>query len=360
MNLAVAGAREPLDELFQDVVMDPPSASVPDAIVVEQLAKRYPDGTEAVRGVSFRVKQGEFYGILGPNGAGKSTTIGMLGTLVRPTSGRALVAGVDVAAHPRQVESLIGFAMQEVGVDDLATGQELLVLQARLNGLSRRESERRARLLLDLVDLGDAAGKRMGAYSGGMKRRVDLASALIHMPPILFLDEPTEGLDPRGRVAIWETLQRLNEELAVTVVLTTHYMEEADRLCDRIGIIDEGRIVLEGSPDELKASVGSQSLILSYGSEASPQTLALARAALSGRSDIRDVIAMNGTFSVYVEDAARLAPELLRMLEQEGAPPKALSIKQPTLEDVYLRYTGRTFEKAEAGQENTDQRSDRT
>lgn len=350
-------AREPLDELFENVAVSAPPASATDAIVVEQLAKRYSDGTEAVRGVSFRVKRGEFYGILGPNGAGKSTTIGMLGTLVRPTGGRALVAGLDVAEHPRRVQSLIGFAMQEVGVDDLATGQEFLVLQGRLNGLSRRESERRAELLLRLVDLGDAGGKRLGAYSGGMKRRVDLASALIHMPPILFLDEPTEGLDPRGRVAIWEAMQRLNEELAITVVLTTHYMEEADRLCDRIGIIDQGRIVLEGTPDELKASVGSQSLILSYGSEAPPQTLALARAALTDRSDVRDVVATDGHFSVYVEDAARLAPELLRALEREGAAPKALSIKQPTLEDVYLRYTGRTFEGAEADPDNTDQRS---
>jgi ABC-2 type transport system ATP-binding protein len=353
-------AREPLDELFREVAIDPLPPSTPDAIVVENLAKRYPDGTEAVRGISFRVRRGEFYGILGPNGAGKSTTISMLGTLVRPASGRALVAGVDVAEYPRRVQSQIGFAMQEVGVDDLATGLEFLVLQGRLNGLPRRESEKRAHLLLRLVDMQDAAGKRMGVYSGGMKRRADLASALIHMPPILFLDEPTEGLDPRGRVAIWETLRRLNKEHAITVVLTTHYMEEADRLCDRIGIIDQGRIVLEGTPEELKASVGGQSLILSYGSEASGQTLALARAALIGRPDVRDVVATNGHFSVFVEDAARLAPELLRILEREDAAPKAISIKQPTLEDVYLRYTGRTFERAESTSPNRAQRSDRT
>jgi ABC-2 type transport system ATP-binding protein len=249
-----------LDELFTDVVARAESPSDSDAIVVEGLSKVYPNGAEAVRGISFRVGRGEVYGILGPNGAGKSTTIGILGTLVRSTGGRALVSGIDVAQAPRRVQSQIGFAMQEVGVDDLATGREFLVLQGRLNGLGAAEAERRAGLLLRLVDLEDAAEKRMGGYSGGMKRRADLASALIHMPPVLFLDEPTEGLDPRGRVAIWETLNRLKRELSITVVLTTHYMDEADRLCDRIGIIDRGRIVTEGTPQELKASVAGPSL----------------------------------------------------------------------------------------------------
>lgn len=351
----MTAVREPLEELLEDVPLHPAPASAPEAIVVEDLAKRYANGTEAVRGISFRVMTGEFFGILGPNGAGKSTTIGVLGTLVRPTSGRALVAGVDVAARPKEVRGQIGFAMQEVGVDDLATSQEFLILQGRLNGLSKREARRRARALLRLVDLEDSADKRMGAYSGGMKRRVDLASALIHMPPILFLDEPTEGLDPRGRVAIWETLQRLNEAFAITVVLTTHYMDEADRLCDRIGIIDQGRIVVEGTPAQLKASGGSQSLLLSYGPEVSPETLALVRASLVERSDVRDVVATDGHFSVYVDDAARLAPELLRILEQKGAAPNALAIEQPTLEDVYLRYTGRTFQNAETHPGNDDQ-----
>jgi ABC-2 type transport system ATP-binding protein len=225
-----------------------------DAIVVEALAKRYPNGTEAVCGLSFSVRAGEVFGILGPNGAGKSTTIGMLGTLVAPTGGRASVAGRDVVADRRGVRRRIGFAMQEVGVDELATGRELLVLHGRLHGLSRREGARRAGLLLDLVGLGDAAHARMGDYSGGMKRRVDLASALIHLPQVLFLDEPTEGLDPHGRTAIWEMLARLNEALDMTVVLTTHYMEEADRLGDRIAIVDHGRIVVSGTPGELKAA----------------------------------------------------------------------------------------------------------
>jgi len=324
-----------------------PPASPGDAIVVENIGKRYPNGTEAVQGISFRVRQGDFFGILGPNGAGKSTTIGILGTLVKPTSGRALVGGVDVARHPEHVRPHIGFAMQEVGVDALATGREFLVLQGRLQGLTRATAARRAGVLLDLVGLVDDANKRLGAYSGGMKRRIDLASALIHLPAVLFLDEPTEGLDPRARTLMWGVLRGLNESLGVTVVLTTHYMEEADQLCDRIAIIDRGRIVAEDTPAELKASVGSQSLVLTYGSDAATATLAQARAALLGHPEIQDVVLSSGAVSVYIDDPASFAPEILRVLEREGAPPRALSIRQPTLEDVYLRYTGRNFEYAE-------------
>jgi ABC-2 type transport system ATP-binding protein len=323
-----------------------------DAILVERLAKTYPNGTEAVRGISFRVRSGDFYGILGPNGAGKSTTIGMLGTLVKPTAGRATIAGFDVAARADAVRRRIGVAMQEVGVDDVATGREFLILQGRLQGLARGEAARRAHILLRVVDLEHAADERVGTYSGGMKRRIDLASAIIHLPPILFLDEPTEGLDPRARVAIWQTLERLNQMLGMTIVLTTHYMEEADRLCDRIGIIDQGRIVVEGTPGELKASIGRQSLLLRYGRESSPEALAHARAVLQAQSEVHAVLASDGDLSAEVEDAAALAPKLLRILELAGTAPRALSIKQPTLEDVYLRYTGRSFESAEMGSED--------
>ncbi len=249
-----------LDELVQlkrDVNAAPPGH---DAIVVESLGKTYPNGTEAVRGVSFRVAAGECYGLLGPNGAGKSTTVGMLGTLVRPTSGRATVAGFDVVAQPREVRRRIGFAMQEVGVDAFATARELLVLQGRLHGLARAEATLQAGILLAMVDLADVADKRLGEFSGGMQRRVDLAAALMHLPQVVFLDEPTEGLDPRARAAIWDALDSLRQHLGVTVVLTTHYMEEADRLCDRLGIIDHGRVVAEDKTAALKASVGSDSL----------------------------------------------------------------------------------------------------
>ena len=255
------GLERLLDELAQ------PTAGLDDrlydrgvAIVADDLSKTYPDGTEAVRGVSIRVAAGECYGLLGPNGAGKSTTVGMLGTLVRPTSGRARVAGFDVVARPREARRRIGFAMQEVGVDPLATARELLILQGRLHGLPRSESAHRAELLLAMVDLAEAANKRLGELSGGLQRRVDLAAALMHLPSIVFLDEPTEGLDPRARSALWETLDQLRQRVGLTVVLTTHYMDEADRLCDRLGIIDQGRVVAEGTPAALKASVASDSL----------------------------------------------------------------------------------------------------
>jgi ABC-2 type transport system ATP-binding protein len=247
-----------LDELVR--LSPAPVDRTAGAIVVEDLRKTYPDGTEAVRGVTLHVDAGECYGLLGPNGAGKSTTVGMLGTLVRPTSGRAIVAGFDVVAQPREVRRRIGFAMQDVGVDAYATARELLVLQGRLHGLRRAESARRARLLLAMVDLADVADKRLGEFSGGMQRRVDLAASLVHLPAVVFLDEPTEGLDPRARATIWDTLDRLRAHLGVTVVLTTHYMAEADRLCDRLGIIDRGSIVGEGTPAALKASVASDSL----------------------------------------------------------------------------------------------------
>lgn len=250
-----------LDELMQlTSTCDDAGTAGRHSVVVEDLSKTYADGTEAVRGVSINVAGGECYGLLGPNGAGKSTTVGMLGTLVRPTSGRAMVAGFDVVAEPREVRRRIGVAMQEAGVDPFATARELLVLQGRLHGLRRADAVNRARLLLAMVDLADVADTRLGEFSGGMQRRVDLAASLVHLPAVVFLDEPTEGLDPRARAALWDALDRLREHLGVTVVLSTHYMEEADRLCDRLGVIDRGRVVIEGTPAALKASVGAGSL----------------------------------------------------------------------------------------------------
>ena len=235
----------------------PDHAPGQDAIVLERLSKTYPDGTQAVRGLSLRVAAGECYGILGPNGAGKSTTIGMLGTLVKPTGGRARVAGFDVVTQPVEVRRRIGFAMQQVGVDEFATASELVVLQGRLHGLGKQEARKRAALLLEAMDLDEVAGSRLGRLSGGTRRRVDLAASLVHLPPVLFLDEPTEGLDPRSRAGIWDALERLRRELGVTVVLSTHFMDEGDRLCDRIAIIDRGSIVVEGAPEVLKARAGA-------------------------------------------------------------------------------------------------------
>jgi ABC-2 type transport system ATP-binding protein len=278
-------ATRALDELVRDAARSRSlnGGLVEDAIVLEDLAKTYPDGTEAVRGISLRVGTGESYGILGPNGAGKSTTIGMLGTLVRPTGGHARVAGFDVAADPVEVRRRIGFAMQQAGVDDFATASELMVLQGRLHGLGRHEAITRAGLLLGVMELEQVAGRRLAALSGGTKRRVDLAASLMHLPPIVFLDEPTEGLDPRSRSGVWATLDHLRRQLGITLVLTTHYMDEGDRLCDRIGIIDSGTLVVEGTPQALKATIA-------------------------------------------------------------GPAPRRLAITQPTLEDVYLHYTGRPLD----------------
>jgi ABC-2 type transport system ATP-binding protein len=229
--------------------------SVLDTIRVEHLAKTYPDGTQAVRGISLSVASGDAYGILGPNGAGKSTLLGMLGTLVRPTTGSARVAGFDVVADRLEVRRRVGFALQQAGVDGFATPLELLVLQGRPHGLTKAEALRRAKLLLRRIDLDDVAGKRLATFSGGMQRRVDLAAALMHAPSVVLLDEPTEGLDPRSRAAIWDTLDELRRDLGVALLISTHYMDEADRLCDRVGIVDRGELVAEGTPAALKSTV---------------------------------------------------------------------------------------------------------
>jgi ABC-2 type transport system ATP-binding protein len=232
------------------------AAAAGDAIVLEDLAKTYADGTVAVDGISLRVASGEAYGILGPNGAGKSTTTGMIGTLVRPTRGGARVAGFDVVAEPVEVRRRIGFAMQQAGVDDFATPAELILLQGRLHGLPKREAAARTELLLRALELEEVADRRLAVLSGGTRRRVDVAASLVHLPPVLILDEPTEGLDPRARLRIWDTLDRLRRGLGLTLVLTTHYMDEGERLCDRIAIIDRGRVVAEGTPQALKSLVG--------------------------------------------------------------------------------------------------------
>jgi ABC-2 type transport system ATP-binding protein len=227
------------------------------AVEAEGLVKTYRsrDGTvEAVRGVDLRVEAGEVFGFLGPNGAGKSTTVRMLTTLLSLTSGTARVAGLDVAREPDAVRRRIGVALQEAGLDARQTGRELLVLQGRLFDLSAQESSERAAELLELVELTDAADRRIKGYSGGMKRRLDLASALVHEPEVLFLDEPTTGLDPASRLTVWDEVRRINER-GTTVFLTTQYLEEADQLCDRLAIIDDGRIVREGTPPRLKAEL---------------------------------------------------------------------------------------------------------
>ena len=325
----------------------------PTAIEVDGLAKTYPDGTQAVRSVSFTVQEGEVFGVLGPNGAGKSTLIGMLGTLVEPSQGQGTVAGVDVREDPDQLKPRLGFAMQDVGVDELATGREFLHLQGRLYGLSKQQTRERSDELLAIFDLEDAADRRIESYSGGMQRRVDLAGALIHEPEIVFLDEPTEGLDPRGRREMWHLLEDLNERLGATILLSTHYMEEADALCDRLAIMDEGRIVARGRPEELKATVGPASIQLRWTPERTPEALDEARELIQSRGVAERLQRSGDQLYVYVHDPPRAIPGLLRRLGAADLAPDSLSVEEASLDDVYLAYTGRSLEQAEQAQEGS-------
>jgi len=304
------------------------------SIVVDQLVKRYAGNITAVDGVSFTVEPGEIFGCLGPNGAGKSTTVQVLTTLLMPTSGRVLVAGHDVVREPVAVRWAIGVALQDVGLDPLLTAREILELQARLFRMSARAARRRADELVELVGLADAADRRIGTYSGGMRRRLDLALALVHNPRILFLDEPTTGLDPASRAEVWEEVRRLNAE-GVTVFLTTQYLEEADRLAHRLAIIDHGKIVAEGTPAELKASIGGEAISVSFADRAQ---VARAREALA---DFAERIETTGaTLVVYRERAAAAVPDLVRLLDDAGLAPESIMVAQPTLDDVFLRATG--------------------
>src|SRR6202167_4890995 len=242
-----------LDETTGSVVHEPEVAA--SAVLTRGLVRRF-GSVNAVDGIDFLVRRGEIYGFLGPNGAGKSTAVRVLCTLLRPHEGVAFVAGHDVARHPQAVRLRIGVALQETALDDRQTGRELLHLQGRLYGMTATQVRDRMTAVLDLVDIGDAIDRRIGTYSGGMKRRLDLAAALIHRPEVLFLDEPTTGLDPLSRASVWAEIRRLNAELGMTIFLTTQYLDEADALANRVGIIDQGRVVAEGTAEELKRCIG--------------------------------------------------------------------------------------------------------
>jgi ABC-2 type transport system ATP-binding protein len=309
------------------------------AIEVEELRREFSGGVVAVDGVDLSVAEGEIYAFLGPNGAGKTTTVRVLTTLLRPTDGRARVAGHDVCAEPALVRQAIGVALQEAALDPLMTGRELLRLQATLHALPRDEGQRRAEALLRRVGLLEAADRRVGTYSGGMRRRLDLASALVHEPRVLFLDEPTTGLDPVSRKSIWEEVEKLNRE-GTTVFLTTQYLEEADRLADRVGIIDYGRLVAEDTPRALKSQVGRPhlELVLSDGAgERAAEVLARFGRPLPSK---------DGAVCVELEHgAAEVAPVVLA-LDQAGIAVESLDLVQPTLDDVFVAKTGHRLEGA--------------
>ena len=312
-------------------------------IQVEDLVKVYPGGTRAVDGISFSVEEGGFFGFLGPNGAGKSTTMKILGTLLKQTSGTALVAGYDVNRDPQQVRRVIGFAMQEVGLDDLASGKDFLITQGLLYGLGRKEAVRRAKELLELVALSEVSHRKVGAYSGGMRRRVDLVGALVHNPRVLFLDEPTTGLDPQSRLAIWEHLRDLNGR-GITIFLTTQMMEEADQLCRRIAIIEQGLIAAEGTPAQLKNEVGGDVLTISLAGgsdEEHRRQQEKARALVEERGYVSETFLVDSGLCVNVKNGGEVIPDLLKLLSDNGIGVTNLSLSRPTLDDVFLKYTGR-------------------
>jgi ABC-2 type transport system ATP-binding protein len=317
-----------------------------DAIVAEDLRKRY-KSVQALDGVSFSVREGEVFGLLGPNGAGKSTTVRTLATLTQPDSGRALVAGEDVVRHPNRVRRLIGYIAQDSGVDWEATGRENLMLQGRIHAMAGAPLRMRVDELLELVGLRDAADRVARGYSGGMKRRLDIAIGLVHKPRVLFLDEPTTGLDPEARVAMWVEVERLAEQESLTILLTTHYLEEADRLAERVAIVSRGTVVAEGRPDELKANLRGELV-----------TVELAE--VNGRIDeAADVVRMfDGASEVAIDDryvrarvpnGAQAIPTILSALDSHGFQVASVTTARPSLDDVYLHYTGRDFATEDAG-----------
>jgi len=304
------------------------------AILTHGLMRSF-DGREVVDGLNLEVRQGEIYGFLGPNGAGKSTTVRMLCTLLAPTGGQATVAGHDVAREPGQVRLRIGVALQEAALDPKQTGEELLRLQGRLYGLSRAAIDQRLNELKELVDIGDAVRRPIGTYSGGMRRRLDLAAALVHNPEVLFLDEPTTGLDPVSRARVWEEVRRLNYELGVTIFLTTQYLEEADELADRIGILNAGRLVAEGTPTDLKRRIGNDVIVARIDGD-----VAAAATSLDNLAGVQTVEANDGQLVVTADNGAATVGPIAIALAGSGIAVRDLTLRTPTLDDVFLELTG--------------------
>ena len=315
---------------------------------IKKTFKTKQDTVEAVKDVSFEVKKGEIFGLLGPNGAGKSTTILMLTTLLQVTGGEAKILDLDVVKEDRLVREKIGVALQDTGIDNLLTGRELFFTTARLWGFSKKDSETRTNELLELVGLTEAADRRVKTYSGGMKRRLDLGLSLVNSPEVLFLDEPTTGLDPGSRRVLWDEIKRLRDS-GVTIILTTQYLEEADELADRIAIIDEGLVVAEGTSDELKASIGGDVITLSFNSEREV-TLAkeLFPESLQEKNELR----------ITVEDGASKIPSYINELTMNNIDVSSVAASKPTLDDVFLNVTGYRLEgtSEEVSQSSSDKK----
>jgi ABC-2 type transport system ATP-binding protein len=305
----------------------------------------------ALDGIGFEVAPGTIFGLLGPNGAGKSTTVKVLTTLARPDAGEATVAGYDVLRDPRQVRRSIGVVAQRSGVDRDLTGRENLKLQGHLQGMRGRELDTRVDQLLEDFGLAEAARRVARTYSGGMQRRLDIAMGLVHRPRVLFLDEPTTGLDPEVRAVMWQEIGRLNADEGLTILLTTHYMEEADQLASRVAIVDRGRIVAEGSPAELKAGLKGDAVHVELeGANVNGNV----QAALHGVSGLREVVVEGRSLHARVDDGARAVPSVLAALDAHSVPVASVTVGRPSLDDVYLRYAGRSFAEAEKTKEESE------
>ena len=314
------------------------------AIVARELVKHFAQDIKAVDGIDLSIPEGKLFAFLGPNGSGKTTTVRILTTLLRPTSGYAEGGGLDVVRHPGQVRERGGVALQEAGLDDNQTGRELLELQGRLYRLPGREARQRATELLGVVDLLDAADRRVKTYSGGMERRLDLAAALMHHPRIVFLDEPTTGLDPISRETIWRYVRELNKKEGVTFFLTTQYLEEADRLADEVAIMNHGRIVAQGSPEELKASIGTD--VVTVRLKGDSDRVARAEQALRGLDGASEIKSLEDSVVVYIDHRQREIARIVLLLDEASVEVEEVTLSRPTLDDVFLRKTGHHIEDA--------------
>ena len=332
-----------------------PLTSAP-ALIADSLVKSYPGGRgkprlRALDGLSFEAEAGSIFGLLGPNGAGKSTTVKILSTLSRADSGTATVAGIDVARHPDRVRRTIGFVAQKPVSDPMATGGENLVLAGRLQGMSAGSAKARAGELLDRFSLTDAAGRLVKTYSGGMARKLDVAIGLMHRPQVLFLDEPTTGLDPEARSEMWAELEAMARIEQMTVLLTTHYLDEADRLASRLAIVDHGRVVAHGTPNELKDGLHGDAVIVELEQDVHAER---ALSAVSHVAGLRELTAEGRTLRARADVGAAALPRVLAALEDAALRVASATVARPSLDDVYLKHTGRTFA---AGQSNNSSRS---
>jgi ABC-2 type transport system ATP-binding protein len=312
------------------------------AIDAQDLIKTYPPDVRALDGLSLSVQAGTIFGLLGPNGAGKSTTVRVLTTLSRPDSGDAHVAGIDVLADPLRVRRTIGVVGQKHGADPEATGRENLVLQGEFHGMAGTQLRRRVAESLERLGLAGAADRQAKTYSGGMRRRLDVAVGLLHRPQVLFLDEPTTGLDPEARADMWREIERLAAEEQMTILLTTHYLEEADRLASQLAIVDRGRIVVEGHPEQLKNDLQGDTIQV----ELADRQDARARAALGRVSDLTDVTLDGRTLRARARDGAAAIPAVLAALEAHGVKAASVTLSRPSLDEVYLQHAGRAFNRA--------------